>query len=107
MGEDGLAAAMMQEENRMRQGLGQGPQDGQGPGRPANAPMVSAEELVAMMKQGITPEELAQQGVPVELIDQALMILQAEVQQGAPAQPTQGALEEQGLAGMYMNEEDM
>lgn len=107
MGEDGLAAAMMQEENRMRQGLGQGPQDGQGPGRPANVPMVSVGELVAMMKQGITPEELAQQGVPSELIDQALMMLQAEVQQGAPAQPTQGLPEEQGLAGMYMQQGGM
>lgn len=98
MGEDGLAAAMMQEENRMRQGLGQGPQDGQGPGRPANVPMVSVDELVAMMKQGITPEELAQQGVPAELIDQALMMLQAEVQQGQiqPQAPQGG-----GLADMY------
>lgn len=99
MGEDGLAAAIMQEENRMRQGLGQGP------GRPANTPMISVDELVQLLKQGITPEELAQQGVPGELIDQALMALQSEVQQGQQMQPSAGGVDQQGLAGMYMDEE--
>ena len=60
----------------------------------------TVEELVALLKQGITPEELAQQGVPPEMIEQAIAILQQEVQTGQPqGQPMQG-----GLAEMYMAE---
>ncbi len=60
----------------------------------------TVEELVALLKQGITPQELAQQGVPPEMIEQAIAILQQEVQTGQPqGQPVQG-----GLADMYMAE---
>lgn len=86
MEEQGLAAAMG------GQGLG-GPV-------PKQAPTVSVEELVMMLKQGITPEELAQNGIPAELIDQAMMMLQQEVQAGAgQGQP---ADQQGGLADMYM-----
>ena len=84
MGEDGLAAAYAGQE------MGQAPQTGG----------ISVQEIVMMLKQGVTPEELAQNGVPVQLIEEALMMLQAEVEQGGPMQ---GAPDQQGLAGMYMD----
>jgi hypothetical protein len=100
MNEAGLAAAYAEEQG-MRQGLGQGPRDGMGPGPQQSMPDVSVEELVMMLKQGVTPDELAQNGIPVQLIEEALMMLQAEVEQGGPMQ---GAPDQQGLAGMYAAE---
>ena len=91
MEEQGLAAAIG------GQGMGMGPIDGIGA---QQQPTISVEELVMMLKQGITPEELAQNGIPIELIDQAMMILQQEVQAGAgQGQP---ADQSGGLADMYM-----
>ena len=66
----------------------------------ASVPVPTVEEIVALLKQGITPQELVQQGVPPERIEQAIAILQQEVQTGQPqGQPMQG-----GLAEMYMAE---
>jgi hypothetical protein len=56
-------------------------------------------EIVALLKQGITPEELAQNGVPVELIEKALMMVQQEAQAAQGQVPA-----EQGLAGMYASQ---
>jgi len=95
MEEQGLAAAM----GGAGLGMGQGPRDGRGAG--AQPAMVSVEELVMLLKQGITPEELAQNGVPAELIDQAMMVLQQEVQAGQQQQQQPAA---GGLADMYMAE---
>lgn len=63
--------------------------------------MIPIQELVELLKQGITPQELVQNGVPMELVDQALAVLQQEVQAGqqGPAIPQQG-----GLADMYMGQ---
>lgn len=70
---------------------------------PASVPLPTVEELVALLKQGITPEELLQQGVPPEMIEQAIAVLQQEVQNGQPqGQPMQG-----GLADMYAAEGNM
>lgn len=91
MEEQGLAAAIG------GQGMGMDPRDGRGA---QQMPVISVEGLVMMLKQGITPEELAQNGVPVELIDQAMMMLQQEVQAGAgQGQPVE---QSGGLADMYM-----
>lgn len=91
MEEQGLAAAIG------GQGMGMGPRDGRGT---QQMPVISVEELVMMLKQGITPEELAQNGVPIELIDQAMIMLQQEVQAGAgQGQPIE---QSGGLADMYM-----
>ena len=65
-----------------------------------SVPLPTVEELVALLKQGITPKELVQQGVPPGLVEQAITVLQQEVQTGQPqGQPVQG-----GLADMYMAE---
>jgi len=85
MDENGLAGAYAQE-----QGIGMAPSTG--------TPQIAVQDLVNMLKQGITPEELLQQGVPEAMINQALMMLQQEMQQGQiqPQAPQGG-----GLADMY------
>ena len=52
-------------------------------------------EVIMMLRQGATPEELVQGGVPAALIEQAMMIIQAE--QRKAQQPKE---EEAGLAAM-------
>ena len=52
-------------------------------------PMRDLNQIVAMLKQGIRPAELVEQGIPPELIEEAMRMIQAEMQQ----QP-------EGLAGM-------
>lgn len=41
-------------------------------------PMRDVDQIVAMLQQGVTPEELVQQGVPVELVQEAVRILSQE-----------------------------
>ncbi len=80
------------------QGVGLAPTQQVAPA--TSAPVPTVEELVALLKQGVTPQELVQQGVPPELIEQAIAILQQEVQTRQPqGQPVQG-----GLAKMYRAE---
>ena len=85
MDENGLAGAYAQE-----QGMEMAPSTG--------TPQIAVQDLVNMLKQGITPEELLQQGVPEAMINQALMMMQQEMQQGQiqPQAPQGG-----GLADMY------
>lgn len=52
-------------------------------------------EVIMMLRQGATPEELIQGGVPAALVEQAMMIIQAE--QKKTQQPQD---EEAGLAAM-------
>ena len=52
-------------------------------------------EVIMMLRQGATPEELIQGGVPAALVEQAMMIIQAE--QRKTQQPQE---EEAGLAAM-------
>ena len=52
-------------------------------------------EVIMMLRQGATPEELIQGGVPAALVEQAMMIIQAE--QRKAQQPQE---EEAGLATM-------
>ena len=88
MEETGLAAGTAQE---------MGQQSGV-PGGTAQMPTV--EEVAQYLMQGITPEQLAQAGVPVELIEQAIAMLQQQMAaQGgqAPAQAS-APTNEQGLA---------
>jgi hypothetical protein len=58
--------------------------------------MPTLEELVQLLMQGITPEELAEAGVPTQLIEQAIAMAQQMAQ--APQQQQQAA-PTQGLAG--------
>lgn len=51
-------------------------------------------EVVMLLRQGVTPEELLAGGVPMKIIEQAMMILQAEMKKAE----TQQSGMEQGLA---------
>ena len=64
----------------------------QGAGRPAD-PMRDIEQIAQLLAQGISPEELVAQGIPVELVQMALDALT----QKATTIPA----EQEGLAGMY------
>jgi len=56
------------------------------------------EQVVQLLMQGATPEELLQMGVPEEVIMQAIeMLKQAQAQQQSQQQP------QTGLAGMATN----
>lgn len=64
------------------------------------------DQVVQMLMQGMSPEELQAQGVPAQLIQMAMQIVQQEMakqQQGNPQQP-QGL---QGLAGSQMAQGNM
>jgi hypothetical protein len=56
--------------------------------------MPTVEEIAQLLMQGITPEELAEAGVPTQLIEQAIALAkqmaQAPQQQQQPMGPTQG-----------------
>ena len=51
-------------------------------------------QVMQMLQQGATPEELLQMGVPKEIIDYAIQMLQQQGGQQAPA----GAAEQQVMA---------
>lgn len=58
------------------------------------------DEVVQLLKQGIQPEELVQQGIPAELVAAAVQILMKEMGQAGGMQPqTQSAPPPEGLAG--------
>ena len=52
-------------------------------------------DVVMLLRQGATPEELVQGGVPAALVEQAMMIIQAEQKKAQQPQD-----EEAGLAAM-------
>ena len=52
-------------------------------------------EVIMLLKQGATPEELVQGGVPAALVEQAMMIIQTEQKKAQQPQ-----YEEAGLAAM-------
>ena len=60
----------------------------------------SIQEVVQMIKQGIEPEELVEQGIPEELVQAAVQVVMQEMGQagGMQAQTTPAAQPE-GLAG--------
>ena len=58
---------------------------------------VGVEQVAAMLMQGVTPEELVQKGVPVQVIEQAMMLIQQQQQvqagdAGLAGRVTQGGL---------------
>ena len=81
------------------QEMGLAAQMGQQSGNPNAGQMPSVAEIAALLAQGITPEELQAAGVPVELIKEAMAMLN----QQAPA-PVQGAM---GQGGMPMGDDGL
>jgi len=56
-------------------------------------PQVSVEEVAKMLIQGMTPEQIEAQGVPREVIMQAIQLLRQQQSQ---------SMEREGLAGMVV-----
>ena len=77
----------------------QAPQDGGGlaqQGQQQNMQQ-AVEQVIALLQQGHTPEELIKGGIPAELVKMAVQMLQQEAQQQG-----QGQGQPQGLAGQGM-----
>jgi hypothetical protein len=73
----------------------------------AQGALPTVEEVIVLLMQGRTPEELVQMGVPPEMIMQAIEILEQQMAaqpQGGGGMPQQGpaAPQEPGLAQSMM-----
>ncbi len=58
---------------------------------------VTVEELVELLLQGITPEELVNAGVPQQLVEQAMAMAQQLAAQQGPTQAQAEGLAAQGM----------
>jgi hypothetical protein len=58
---------------------------------------VTVEELVELLLQGITPEELVNAGVPQQLVEQAMAMAQQMAAQQGPTQAQAEGLAAQGM----------
>ena len=60
-----------------------------GPAIPAGGDQALLEEVIRLLTQGVDPEELVQQGVPVDIIKQAMEIIMSQApvegQMGPPS----------------------
>ena len=85
----------MDEQGLAAQGQMQGQQG------PTTEQMV--QKVAELLAQGVTPEQLLEKGVPQEIIDMAMRLLQ-QGQQSAPQMPMQPAqvMTEDGLASRGM-----
>lgn len=83
----------------MEQGLAQ-QQAMAGSGAPAGAGNVTIEDLVKLLLQGISPQELVNAGVPAQLVEQAIaMAKQMMAQQGGMEGSQADMQQDAGLAG--------
>ena len=58
------------------------------------------DEVVQLLKQGVQPEELVQQGIPAELVAAAVQVVMSEMRQAGGMQAqTMPAPQPEGLAG--------
>ena len=60
---------------------------------------ITVEEVIQLLMSGKNPQELAEAGVPVEIIKQAIQIIQQQVQeqQAQDQMPQQGGLSQIGI----------
>ena len=82
-------------EGLAAQSVGQQPQQGGG----MQGAVPSIEEIVALLMQGIAPEQLVEQGIPPEMIMEAIAMLEQQMasQQQAVPQEQQGGLAAQSV----------
>lgn len=74
----------------------QNPQVGLAQGMAQSQPMRDLEQVMQMLAQGMSPEELIQMGVPEELVMAAVQELSAQATNIPP--------EQAGLAGMQLQQ---
>lgn len=86
----------------MEQGLAQSIAQPQQAPQQMGGQMPTVDEIVALLMEGVPPEELEKMGIPPELIMEAITMLEQQMaaqQQPAPAQQAGGGLAQQ-MAGM-------
>lgn len=73
-----------------------------GPQTQTQAQLPTVEEIVAMLLQGVRPQELLQAGIPEELIMRAVEIIKQQISGGAqqPVMPPQQAAPAGGEMGL-------
>jgi len=69
-----------------QRGMEQQPQQGE----------IAIEDVIKALMQGVSPEELIKAGVPAEMVQQAVQMIQQQQQQQQEA-PAQGGLSQAGL----------
>lgn len=85
----------MDEQGLAAQGQMQGQQE------PTTEQLVM--KVAELMAQGVTPEQLNAQGVPMDVIEMAMQLLQSQQGQQLPqAEPVQGVPNDGGLASIGM-----
>ena len=72
----------------------------QQPNPSAAGPMPTVDEVVALLLQGIDPEKLEAQGIPVELILEAITIIEQQMAAENAQQGPQGGGLASSMAGM-------
>ena len=85
------------------QGMGQGMGPGPGAGGGSQAELVEAiKQIMQLLMQGVTPDELIAKGVPEELVMKAVELLQRMQQEqgGQGGQPAPGPEMQGGQPGM-------
>lgn len=81
---EGLASSMAQPQQAPPAAMGQ---------------MPTVDEVVAMLMEGVPPEELESMGIPQELILQAITILEQQMSQQQQAAPEMGGGLAQQMVG--------
>ena len=72
-------------------------------GQPQQPDMAMIEQVIQLLMDGVDPEELIKQGVPPEVIMQAIDMLEQQLAQQGQAQPQQPMQQgPQGLAQSMM-----
>ena len=90
MNQGGLSAMGMEAQEPRQAEMGETPmQEGQEQGG------ITIEDVIKALMQGISPEELVKAGVPPEMIQQAIQMMQSQMQ-GQQA-PQQGGLSQAGM----------
>ena len=86
----------MEPQGLAQQGAQQGP--GQPQGMNQEQMMALVQQVVKLLMQGVTPQELIAKGVPQQVIDEALKLIDQHRQATGQDTP-QAPQNEQGLAG--------
>ena len=88
----------------MDQGLAQQEAQGQGGGMDQQQMMQLVQQVAQLLSQGVSPDELIQQGVPQEVIQAAMQMVQSNGagEEMAEGQPPMGMQGERGLAAQSM-----
>jgi hypothetical protein len=75
----------------------QNPEQGLAAGLAKTAPMRDLDQIIQMLMQGMQPDELLQQGVPMELVQAAMEQISRQMTQVSPEQAGLAAAQVQAM----------